>query len=197
MRDVKKSSPAARGIGTFFGHQPPVTFSIHAEDSRSLDEDIPPPRAAHVPINSTAKLSETPSPPTVVPIFLFLVARTASCEGPSSVTATGLFPRRSMARQRHPRDSRCMASDSARRTYSGERWIHGYPNSAEPPSSAHNAPQSAQLCLPLHARMRRDPGHADPTRRQDFALAARQGRASGEGILRPTPSHAPRATLHS
>jgi hypothetical protein len=69
MRDVKKSLPAAWGIRTFFDHQPPVTFSIRAKDSRSLGEDIPPPRATHVPINFTAKLSETPSPPTVVPIF--------------------------------------------------------------------------------------------------------------------------------
>jgi hypothetical protein len=151
----------------------------------------------HVPINSTAKLSETPSPPTAVPIFLFLVAGAASCEGPSSVTATGLFPRRSMATAASSRDSRCMASNSARRPYSGECWIHRYPNTVEPLSLAHNAPQSAQLRLPLHARMRRDPGHADPTRRQDFALADRPGRASGEVILRPTPSRAPRATLHN
>jgi hypothetical protein len=46
----------------------PVTSSIRAEDSRSSGEDILPPRAAHVPINSTAKLSETPSPP---PQYLF------------------------------------------------------------------------------------------------------------------------------
>jgi hypothetical protein len=41
----------------------PVTFSIRAEDSRSSGEDILPPGAAHVPINSTTKLSETPTPP--------------------------------------------------------------------------------------------------------------------------------------
>jgi hypothetical protein len=152
----------------------------------------PSPRAAHVPINSIAKLSETPNPPTAVPIFLFLVVGAASYEGPSSVTATGLFRG---GPQRQPQDSRRMASDSARRPYSGGRWIHGYPNSAGPPSSAHNAPQSAQAHLPLHARMRLDPGHADPERRPDFAQVDRPGRASGEGILRPTPSHAPRATL--
>jgi hypothetical protein len=91
------SSPAARGIRTFLDHRPPVTFSIRAEDSRSSDEDILPPGAAHVPISSTAKLIETPTPPTAVPIFLFLVTGVASCEGPSSVTSTNFFPRRSAA----------------------------------------------------------------------------------------------------
>jgi hypothetical protein len=67
MRDVKKSSPAARGIGTFLGHQPPVTLSIRAEDTRSSGEDILPPGAAHVLINSLAKPSETPSPPVAIP----------------------------------------------------------------------------------------------------------------------------------
>jgi hypothetical protein len=57
----------------------------------------PSPGAAHVPIKSTAKLSETPTPPTAVPIFLFLVAGAASCVGPSSVMSTGFFPRRSAA----------------------------------------------------------------------------------------------------
>jgi hypothetical protein len=56
------SSPAAWGIGTFLGHRPPVTFSIRAEDSRSSGEDILPPRAVQVPINSIAKRSETPNP---------------------------------------------------------------------------------------------------------------------------------------
>jgi hypothetical protein len=56
------SSPTARGIGTFLGHRPPVTFSIRAEDSRSSGEDILPPRATQVTINSTAKRSETPNP---------------------------------------------------------------------------------------------------------------------------------------
>jgi hypothetical protein len=97
MRDVKMSSPAARGIGTFLGHRPPVTSSIRAEDSRSSGEDILPPRVAHVPIKSTTKLSETPTPPTTVPNFLFLVAGAASCEDPSSVTPIGFFPRRSAA----------------------------------------------------------------------------------------------------
>ena len=92
MRDVKKSSPAARGIGTFFGHQPPVTFSIHAEDSRISGEDILPPRAVQVPINSIAKRSKTPKPSTAVPIFLFLVAGAASREGPSSARTTSFFP---------------------------------------------------------------------------------------------------------
>jgi hypothetical protein len=97
MRDVKKSSPAVREIGTFLGHRPPVTSSIRAEDSQSSGEDILPPRAAHVPINSIAKLLETPSSPTAVPNFLFLVAGAASYEGSSSVTPIGFFPRRSAA----------------------------------------------------------------------------------------------------
>jgi hypothetical protein len=57
------SSPAARGVGTFLGHRPPVTFSIRAEDSRSSGEDILSPKVAQVPINSIAKRSETPNPP--------------------------------------------------------------------------------------------------------------------------------------
>jgi hypothetical protein len=61
-RDVNMSSSVARGIETFLGHRPPVTFSIRAEDSRSSSKDILPPRAAQVPINSTAKRSETPTP---------------------------------------------------------------------------------------------------------------------------------------
>jgi hypothetical protein len=42
MRDVKKSSPAARVIGTFLGHRSPVTSSIRAKDSWSSGEDILP-----------------------------------------------------------------------------------------------------------------------------------------------------------
>jgi hypothetical protein len=57
------SSPAARGVGMFLGHRPPVTFSIRAEDSRSSGEDILSPKVAQVPINSIAKRSETPNPP--------------------------------------------------------------------------------------------------------------------------------------
>jgi hypothetical protein len=34
------SSPAARGIGTFVGQRPLVTFNIRAEDSWSSGEDI-------------------------------------------------------------------------------------------------------------------------------------------------------------
>jgi hypothetical protein len=67
------SSPSAQGIGRFFGHRPPVTSSIRAEDSRSSCEDILPPGAAHVSINSTTKLSDTLFFPTTVPNFLFLV----------------------------------------------------------------------------------------------------------------------------
>jgi hypothetical protein len=86
------SSPAARGIGTFLGQRPPVTSSIRAKDSRSSSEEILPPRAAQVPIKSTAKRSETPNPSAAVPSFLFLVAGTAPREGPSSAAAAGFFP---------------------------------------------------------------------------------------------------------
>src|SRR5688572_27177064 len=95
MRDVKKSSLAARGIGTFLGHRPPVTSNIRAEDSQSSGEDILPPGAAHVPINFIAKLSETPSSPIAVPSFLFLVDGAASGAGSSSVSAAGFFPQQS------------------------------------------------------------------------------------------------------
>jgi hypothetical protein len=91
------SSPSAQGIGRFFGHRPPVTSSIRAEDSRSSCEDTLPPGAAHVSINSITKLSYTPFFPTMVPNFLFLVAGAASCDGPSSVLPIGFFPRRSAA----------------------------------------------------------------------------------------------------
>jgi hypothetical protein len=46
---------AARGIRTFLGQRPPVTFSIHAEDYRSSGEDIVSPGAAHVSNKSTTK----------------------------------------------------------------------------------------------------------------------------------------------
>jgi hypothetical protein len=91
------SSPSVQGIGRFFGHRPSVTSSIRAEDSRSSGEDILPPGAVHVPINSTAKLSDTPIPPTVVPNFLLLGAGAASYEGPSLVPPIGFFPRWSAA----------------------------------------------------------------------------------------------------
>jgi hypothetical protein len=91
------SSPSAQGIGRFFGHRPPVTSSIRAEDSWSSGEDILPPEAAHVPINSTTKLSDTPFSPTIVPNFYFLAAGAASCDGPSSVPPIGFFLQRSAA----------------------------------------------------------------------------------------------------
>jgi hypothetical protein len=93
MRDVKKSSSAAWGIGTFLGHQPPVTLSIRVEDSRSSGEDILPPGAAHVLINSLAKPSETPSPPVAVSSFLFLEDGAAAGAGSSLVSTAGFFPR--------------------------------------------------------------------------------------------------------
>jgi hypothetical protein len=97
IRDVDMSSPSSQGIERFFGHRPPVTSSIHAEDSRRSGEDILPPEAAHVPINSTAKLPDTPIPLAIVPNFLFFAVGEASCEGPSSVPPIGFFPRRSAA----------------------------------------------------------------------------------------------------
>src|SRR5690242_6870533 len=95
MRDVKKSLPAARGIGTFLGQQPPVTLSIRAEDSRSSGEDTLSPGAAHVLINSLAKPSETPSPRIAVPNFLFLEDGAAAGARSSPVSTAGFFPRRS------------------------------------------------------------------------------------------------------
>jgi hypothetical protein len=167
------SSPAARGIGTFLGHRPPVTFSIRAEDSQSLGEDILPPRAAQIPINSTAKRSETPNPPpTAVPIFLFLVARAASCEGPSSVTATGFSRGGQQPQQRHLQDNHRMANSLIRRPDSSEHWTLRYPNSADSLSSAHTTPQSSPPRPPLHERTRPSLGRADPKRRPDFAPTA-------------------------
>jgi hypothetical protein len=95
MRDVKASPLAARGIGTFLGQQPQVTFSIRAEDSRSSGEDILSPGAAHVLINSLANPSETPSPPMAVPSLLFLEDGAAAGAGSSLASTTGFFPRRS------------------------------------------------------------------------------------------------------
>jgi hypothetical protein len=89
------SSPAARGIGTFLGQQPPITLSIRAEDSRSSGEDILSTAAVHVLINSLAKLSETPSPPIAVPNFLFLEDGAAAGAGSSPASTTGFFPQRS------------------------------------------------------------------------------------------------------
>jgi hypothetical protein len=83
------------GIGTFLGHQPLVTLSIRAEDSQSSGEDILPPGAAYVLINSLAKPSETPSPPIAVPSFLFLEDGAAAGAGSSPDSTTGFFPRRS------------------------------------------------------------------------------------------------------
>jgi hypothetical protein len=66
------------GIEMFLGHRPSVTLIIRAEDSLSSGEDILPPRATQVPINSTAKQSETPNPLAAVPNFLFFMAGAAS-----------------------------------------------------------------------------------------------------------------------
>jgi hypothetical protein len=188
------SSPSAQGIRRFFGHRPPVTSSIRAEDSRSSGEYILPPGAAHVPINSTTKLSDTPFIPIIVHNFLFLLAGAASCEGPSSVPPIGFFPRRSAASS--PDNNRTV-NGSIQKPDSACHWTHGYPSSADPLSSTRNDPRSLPHRLPLHARMRQDLGHANPARRQDFAPASRHGRASGEGILRPAPSHAPRTIPHT
>jgi hypothetical protein len=100
-------------------------------------------------------------------------------------------------RHRLARDNRHTADCSTRRLYSSDRWIRVYPNYASPPSLARSDQRSAPPHPPPHARMRRDLGHANPVRRRDFAPASRHGKASGEGILRPAPSHAPRATPHT
>jgi hypothetical protein len=57
------SSPAVRGIGTFLGHRPPDNLQHSRRRLLELGEDILRLRAAQVPINSTAKQSETPNPP--------------------------------------------------------------------------------------------------------------------------------------
>jgi hypothetical protein len=90
------SSSAAQGIGTFLGQRPPVTFSIHAEDSQSSGEDIVSPRAAHVSNKSATKRSETFNPSVAVPNSLFLMAAPGalSREGPSLAVDIVYFPRR-------------------------------------------------------------------------------------------------------
>jgi hypothetical protein len=100
-------------------------------------------------------------------------------------------------RQRLARDNRHTTDGSTRRPYSSDRWIRVYPSYAGPLSLAHSNQQSTPPHPPPHARMRRDLGHANPVRRRDSAPASRHGRASSEGILRPAPSHAPRATPHT
>jgi hypothetical protein len=100
-------------------------------------------------------------------------------------------------RRRLPRGNRRKASGSTRRPDSACHWPHGYPSSADPPSLARSAPRSSPHRLPLHARMRRDLSHADPVRRQDSTPTSRHERASGEGILRLAPNHAPRAIPHT
>jgi hypothetical protein len=57
----------------------------------------PSPEGCARPHQLHSKTIGDPQSPTAVPIFLFFVAGAASYEGPSSVTATGLFPRRSTA----------------------------------------------------------------------------------------------------
>ena len=69
----------------------------------------------------------------------------------------------------------------------------GYPSYAGPLSSARTDQRSAPPHPPPHARRRPDRGFADLARRQDFAPASHHGKASGEGTLRPAPSHVPRA----
>jgi hypothetical protein len=138
-----------RGIGTFLDHRPPVTFIIRAEDSRSSGEDILPPRAAQVPINSTAKQSETPNHPMAVPIFLFLTAGEASHEGPSSATTTSFSHGGQQLQQCRLQGNHRMANSLTRRPDSSEHWIHEYPNSADSLSLAHTALQSSQLHPPL------------------------------------------------
>jgi hypothetical protein len=90
------SSLAARGIGTFLGQRPPITFSIHAEDSQSSGEDIVSSGATHVSNKSATKRSEAPNPSVVVHNFLFLTATPGALfrEGPSSAVDIACFSRR-------------------------------------------------------------------------------------------------------
>jgi hypothetical protein len=53
----------------------------------------PSPEGCASPHQLHSKTIGDPQSPTAVPIFLFFMAGAASYEGPSSVTATGLFPR--------------------------------------------------------------------------------------------------------
>jgi hypothetical protein len=94
------------------------------------------------------------------------------------------------------RDNRHTADGSTRRPCSSGRWTHVYTSYVGPPSSARTDQQSAPPHPPPHAQMRQDRGYADPVRRRDFAPASHHGKASGEGILRPAPSHASKATPH-
>jgi hypothetical protein len=57
----------------------------------------PSPEGCARPHQIHSKTIRDPHSPTAVPNFLFLVVGAASCEGPSSVTPTGFFPRQSAA----------------------------------------------------------------------------------------------------
>jgi hypothetical protein len=91
------------------------------------------------------------------------------------------------------RDNHYTAVDSIQKPCSNGHSTHGYPSYAGPLSSARIDQRSAPPHPPPHAQRRPDRGFADPARRHDFAPASHHGRASSEGTLRPTPSHAPRA----
>jgi hypothetical protein len=166
------SSPVAWGIRMFLGHRPLVTFNIHAKDSRARAKTSFPrgPRKSPSTPQQNAQRPPTP-PPTAIPIFLFLVARAASREGPSSATTTGFSRGGQQPQQRHLEGSHRMANGLIRRPDSSERWTLGYPNSTDSPSSAHTAPQSLPPRPPPHERTRSGLGRADPKRRLDFAPA--------------------------
>jgi hypothetical protein len=193
------SSAAARGTGTFLGQQPPVTFSIRVEDSRSSSEDIVSPGAAQVSNKSTAKRSEAPNPSDVVPNFLFLAvaAGTAPREGPSSTAATTFFPGGQHHRHHRPLGSQHMADGSTKKRGSTEHSNRGYPNSTGSQSSAHIFLQSSRPRPPLRAQMKLGSDPVNPQQRQDVAPTGRPGSPSGGSTLRPVPSCVPRATLHS
>jgi hypothetical protein len=63
----------ARGIESFLGHQPPVTFSMREEVSQSSGEDINSPGTAHVSIKSSTKclVALGPVSSSPIPNFLF------------------------------------------------------------------------------------------------------------------------------
>jgi hypothetical protein len=91
----KKVFAGHAGDRNVLGPSTPCNLQQPRRRLPELGRRHPSPGAAHVPINSIAKLSETPSYPTAVPSFLFLVVGAASGAGSSSVTAAGFFPRRS------------------------------------------------------------------------------------------------------
>jgi hypothetical protein len=132
----------------------------------------PSPEGRTSPHQLHSKTIRDPQPPTAVPIFLFLVAGAASREGPSLATTTGFSHGGQQPQQRHLQDSHRMANGLIRKPNSSKHWTLGYPNSADPLSSVHTAPQYSPLRPPLHELTRPGLGRADPKRRPDFEPAA-------------------------